>query len=112
MKSILNKYKEAGGNPAEGELLAAHSESEKALMLELTKFNSVMETAFTETAPHKICAYIYDLANALNHFYHETKIMAEEDMAVQSSYIHLLELTKRVLEVCIDVLGFSAPERM
>ena len=112
MKSILNKYKEAGGNPAEGELLAAHSESEKALMLELTKFNSVMETAFTETAPHKICAYIYDLANALNHFYHETKIMAEEDKAVQSSYIHLLELTKRVLEVCIDVLGFSAPERM
>ena len=81
-------------------------------MLELTRFNAAMETAFAETAPHKVCAYIYDLANALNHFYHETKILAEEDEAVQAGYICLLELTKGILEKCIDVLGFSAPERM
>ena len=91
---------------------AARSESEKALMLEAAKYNEVMETAFAELAPHKICAYIYDLANALNHFYHDTKILSEEDAEVRKSYIALLLLVKRVLESCIDVLGFEAPERM
>ena len=71
-----------------------------------------METAFEELAPHKICAYIYELANAFNRFYHETKILAEEDKEVRKSYIALLVLTKKILESCIDVLGFEAPERM
>ena len=112
IKSILNKYKEAGKDAGTAAILPAHSESEKALMLELTRFNAMMENAYEETAPHKVCSYIYDLANALNHFYHETKIMAEEDEAVQASYVRLLTLTRRTLEVCIDVLGFSAPDRM
>lgn len=112
IKSILNKYKEAGKEAGTAAILPAHSESEKALMLELTRFNAMMENAYEETAPHKVCSYIYDLANALNHFYHETKIMAEEDEAVQASYVRLLTLTRRTLEVCIEVLGFSAPDRM
>lgn len=112
IKSILNKYKEAGKEAGTAAILPAHSESEKVLMLELTRFNAMMENAYEETAPHKVCSYIYDLANALNHFYHETKIMAEEDEAVQASYVRLLTLTRRTLEVCIDVLGFSAPDRM
>ena len=70
------------------------------------------EATHEENAPHRICAYIYDLANAFNHFYHETKIMTEEDEKKQAGYIRLLELTKEVLEICIDLLGFSAPERM
>ena len=112
IKSILNKYREAGLDAKDAKILSARSESEKALMLEISKFNSVMENAFEETAPHKVCSYIYDLANALNHFYHETKIMTEEDIDAQASYIRLLQLTKRVLEICIDVLGFQAPDRM
>ncbi|MGF0031981.1 arginine--tRNA ligase [Bariatricus sp. SGI.154] len=112
IKSILNKY-QAEGKSVEGlRLSGAHNESEKALMLEVLKYNEVMENAYEELAPHKICAYIYDLANAFNRFYHETKILAEEDEAKQKSYIALLMLTKQVLESCIDVLGFEAPERM
>ena len=61
---------------------------------------------------HKVCAYIYDLANAFNKFYHETRILAEEDKKKQAGWIALLLLTKRVLEACIDVLGFEAPDRM
>ena len=76
------------------------------------KYNDVMANAFQDLAPHKICAYIYDLANAFNRFYHETKILAEEDAGKQKSYIALLKVTKDVLEACIDVLGFEAPERM
>jgi arginyl-tRNA synthetase len=71
-----------------------------------------MENAFEETAPHKICAFIYELSNALNGFYHDTKILTEEDAAKQRSYIALLVLTRDILEICIDVLGFSAPDRM
>ena len=112
IKSILNKYHGLGKDDSGAVIEAAHSKSEKDLMLELSKFNAVMESAFEETAPHKICSYIYDLANAFNSFYHETKILSEEDETVQKSYIRLLELTKSVLETCIDVLGFSAPERM
>ena len=81
-------------------------------MREVAKFNAMMEAAYEEIAPHRICAYIYDLANAFNHFYHETKILTEEDAQKKAGWIALLALTKDVLEVCIDLLGFSAPERM
>lgn len=112
IKSILNKYKESGKSMDDIKILSATSESEKALMLEAAKFGSVMENVYEELAPHKICAYIYDLANAFNRFYHETKILGEENAEKQKSYIALLKVTKDVLEGCIDVLGFEAPERM
>ena len=112
IKSILAKYAESGKDAAKCKMKKPQTQSEKALMLEVAKFNNVIETAFEELAPHKICAYIYDLANAFNHFYHETKILAEENEAKKQGYIALLILTKKVLESCIDVLGFEAPERM
>ena len=112
IKSILNKYR-AGGNAVEkGHILVPAGESEKALMLALTGFNSMIQQAFEELAPHKICSFIYDLANDFNHFYHETKILSEEDADRKRSYIGLLDLTREVLETSIDLLGFAAPERM
>ena len=112
IKSILAKYRALDGGCSSDRILPAESESEKALMLEISRFSAAMEAAFAETAPHKVCAYIYGLANALNRFYHETKILTEERKDVRASYICLLALTKGVLERCIEVLGFSAPERM
>lgn len=111
IKSILKKYTAKNSLP-DTPILGAHSASEKNLMLVLSRFNAMMENAYEEKAPHKICAYIYELANAFNGFYHETKILSEEDFKVQASYIGLLVLTKNILETCIDVLGFSAPDRM
>ena len=112
IKSILGKYAEGGKAVADCKLQKAESPSEKALMLEVAKFSSVMENAYEELAPHKICAYIYDLSNAFNRFYHETKILSEENETRKEGFIALLRVTKRVLETCIDVLGFEAPERM
>ena len=111
IKSILKKYTAKNSLP-DAPILGAHSASEKNLMLVLSRFNAMMENAYEEKAPHKICAYIYDLANAFNRFYHETKILGEENAEKQKSYIALLKVTKDVLEGCIDVLGFEAPERM
>ncbi|MEZ3444239.1 MAG: arginine--tRNA ligase [Lachnospiraceae bacterium] len=114
IKSILAKYMENGGDvqAVQNEIKAPVSDSEKQLMLALAKYNASVEAACEEYAPHKICAYIYDLANAFNHFYHETKILAEEDEAKKAGWIALLVLTRDVLETSIDLLGFSAPERM
>ena len=97
---------------AAGRLLSASSDSEKDLMLKLARYNEVMETAFEEKAPHKLCQYIYELSNAFNRFYHDTKILTEADKGRQASWICLIGLVKDVLNACIDVLGFEAPERM
>ena len=112
IKSILGKYQQDGGIIEDLKLQEATNESEKALMLEIAKFNEMINTVYAEIAPHKICAYIYDVANAFNKFYHETKILTEEDAQKKAGYIALLKLTKDVLETCIDLLGFEAPERM
>lgn len=114
IKSILAKYAENGGDvqAALSEIKAPVNVSEKQLMMALAKYNASIEAACDEYAPHKICAYIYDLANAFNHFYHETKILAEEDADRKAGWIALLALTRDVLETSIDLLGFSAPERM
>lgn len=112
IKSILSRYAREGGTMEDGAILAPVNDSQKSLMLELTKFGSTVETAFEEKAPHKICAYIYEVSNAFNSFYHETKILSEEDPARKKSFLKLLELTRDILETAIDLLGFSAPERM
>lgn len=114
IKSIMEKYAQTGKNADKllGRVNSELNESEKQLMLELSRFNEMMESAYREMAPHKICAYIYDLSNAFNKFYHENRIIAEEDEKKQAGYIKLLEVTKRTLEVCIELLGFSAPSKM
>lgn len=112
IKSILNKYKETGADIDHLQIREAEGEFEKALMLETAKFNDMLDSVCDEIAPHKICSYIYDTANAFNKFYHETKILSEENAEKKEGYIALLKLTKEVLETCIDLLGFEAPERM
>lgn len=112
IKSILNKYEETGATLENLQIREAEGEFDKALMLETAKFNDVFDVVCEEIAPHKICAYLYDTANAFNKFYHETKILTEEDQEKRKGYIALLKLTKEVLETCIDLLGFEAPERM
>ena len=112
IKSILAKYVQ-GGASLDGILIQAPvTKHQKDLMIEISKFNAMMEGAYEECAPHKVCAYIYDLCNAFNSFYHETKILAEEDIEKKASFIALLVLCKEILEACIDVLGFEAPDRM
>lgn len=108
IKSILKKY---GKEPTDCVAFTGEA-SEKDLMLKISAFSQMMEEAYCELAPHKICAYIYDLANAFNSFYHEVRILSCEDEDRKASYISLLKLTEDVLEQCIDLLGFSAPEQM
>ena len=112
IKSILKKYEAEGKSAKEAKLDKPDSDDMKNLMLQLTRFADAAESAARDLAPNRICAYIYDLSNAFNSFYHGTKILAETDENKKESYIALLVITLKVLETGIDLLGFDAPERM
>ena len=81
-------------------------------MLVLSRMQDALRGAYRDSAPNEICAYIYELAGAANKFYHDVKIISEPDEQKKASYVALMDLTRRVLETCIDLLGFSAPEKM
>ncbi len=108
IKSILGRY----GAWEELPITAPETPEAKDLMLALTRLPDALELAYRDCAPNAICAYIYELAGFANKFYHETRILTEEDAEKQKGYIALIGLTKRVLETCIDLLGFEAPEKM
>ena len=114
MRSILQRYAEEPGAKDPALLTAGEPAGavEKKLMMDIAGFNAMMEGAFADCAPHRICAYIYQLSNDFNSFYHSTRILTEEDREQKESWIALLHLTERVLSCCINVLGFSAPARM
>ena len=108
VKSILAKYGAWENLPIQ---LPANPFA-KELMLAITKFAPTLENALKASAPNLICAYIYDLAGAVNKFYHETRILGEADENLKAGYISLIGLAKNILETCIGILGFSAPEKM
>lgn len=108
IKSILSRYGAWENLP----IAAPANEYAKDLMLSITKLNPTLETALRSSSPAAICAYIYELAGAVNKFYHETRILGEEDETLKSGYIALIGLAKNILETCITLLGFSAPEKM
>ena len=100
------------GGEGDWAMAPADSESAKALQLELAQMPDALQMAYRDSAPNVICAYAYELAGAVNRFYHETRILAEPDKQKQAGYLALIRLARRALEECIDLLGFSAPDRM
>ena len=93
IKSILAKYAAEGGKTDNLKLLPPVSASEKNLELALVKYLDVMEAAYMDKAPHKICQYIYEISNVFNGFYHDTKILAEQDKERKER--------KKIGEICI-----------
>ena len=108
IKSILARYGAWENLPMQ----TAANDSARELMLAITKLGPTMEMALKASAPNQICAYVYELSGAVNKFYHETRILTEENQQLKAGYIALIALAKNVLETCIDLLGFSAPEKM
>lgn len=111
IKSILNKYKQ-DNSIDDLHIMEPDSDCTKKLMLEIIKFQNSIISAYEESSPSKICGFIYELCDKFNHFYHETKILACDDEVKKKGYIALLLLTNDILETCINLLGFDAPERM
>ena len=108
VKSILSRY----GKPAGLPIVPADSDSAKVLQLVLSQMPDQLQMAYRDSAPNAVCAYVYELAQAVNQFYHETRILTEPDEEKQRGYIALIAMAKRAMEECIDLLGFSAPDKM
>lgn len=75
-------------------------------------FNEVVEKAFDDKAPHKICEYTYAISNSFNKFYSSNRIITEENLDRKMSWMSLITLTKNVLETGLDLLGLEVPNRM
>ena len=119
IKSILAKLREHHAelmqkleqNPAQidGKFETA---SQRELALTLTRFSHTISEAYKKDAPSMICSYIYEISNKFNVFYHDKKILAETNKTVLSSLVGLITLTLKVLDICINILGFKAPRKM
>ena len=122
IKSILAKLKErhpdisaalsAAGHGAQQFSPAFSVSSERELALSLTRFSHAVSEAQKKDAPSLICSYIYEISNKFNVFYHDKKILAEENKDTLRALIALITLTLNVLDICINILGFRAPDKM
>ena len=110
IKSILNKYFE-NNELKEKRILAPKEDIEKEILLTISKYSQILEESYKENAPSKICTYLYELANNFNSYYQKIKIL-QGDLERLESNITLLVLLKKIFENGIDLLGFSAPEKM
>jgi arginyl-tRNA synthetase len=84
---------------------------ERALALQILAFPTAVDAVVDQWQPHKLCTYVYDLASAFSGFYEHCPILPSEE-PVRSSRLALADLTARVLERALDLLGIDAPEQM
>ena len=112
IKSILSRLQSDGFDVENAVVSGCYEPTQKSLMMQLSGFNAMIRSACEEIAPNRICTFIYETANTFNRFYHEVKIATEDDKAKKESYTGLLKLTKDILETCIAILGFAAPDKM
>ena len=112
LRALDDVHRMSGGSTDNLKFMAATEESEKNLSLSLIKFADIIDGAYKDNAPHKICQFIYEVSNAFNGFYQNNKILSEPDEVKKASYIALISLTKSILEQCIDLLAIECPDRM
>jgi arginyl-tRNA synthetase len=92
-------------------LLRLSEPSEWNLVRELVRLPQVLVSGAEAREPHRLTAYLTELAGLYHQFYHNCKILGE-DPAVTASRLMLCQLTRRVLARALDVIGVEAPEFM
>lgn len=113
IKSLLAKVKEKGIIIDENmPILPLCNQTQTDVMLSLCKWSDTVNAAYEELAPHKICQFVYELSDVFNKFYHENRILNNEDINLRNSYIKLSRLVGDVLETAVELLGLEAPQRM
>ncbi|MDR2777575.1 MAG: arginine--tRNA ligase [Rickettsiales bacterium] len=107
INSILSKY-----DLASRVIDRINSSEEKSLLMEFTRFSSVIEQAYARKVPNVVADYVYRLAKKFSAFYAKCSIDNEDDRGYQRSKISLLGLTKQYIEKCLYILGIDTVERM
>ena len=85
--------------------------AERALALALLRFDSAVHDALDRFSPHRLCTYLYDLASTYTTFYEHCPVL-KADGELRASRLALCDLTARVLERGLGMLGIGAPEQM
>ena len=88
------------------------NDAERALALQLLEFGPTLVSVGAEFEPHRLCAYLFSLAQAFTSFYEASPILKEADEQVRAGRLALAELTERVLVEGLDALGVNAPQQM
>jgi arginyl-tRNA synthetase len=97
--------------PAPGAVPLIGEPQERALALQLLRFAAAVEATAETSSPSKLCAYLFELAATFTGFYEACRVLVEDE-AVRSSRLGLCDLTARVLELGLSLLGIEAPEQM
>lgn len=108
IKSILRRAYDAR---LEGGELVPH-DSIRDLMLKINEFEPALRTSFDKRAPHILCEYVYTLGALYSKFYQSCHILKEGDSQLQKSWIRISEITLKVFEISLDLLGIHIPDRM
>ena len=110
MSQVLRKA-EAEGYGEQTKVLVLDEPAEQALALLLTRFGETVDEVADTLQPHRLCAYLYDLAGALSIFYEQCPVLKSTG-DVRDSRLALCSATKRVLASGLNLLGIEALERM
>ena len=105
---IINKATDS----ADGEILKSEGDVQTEIFLLLTEFQTALENAAADFAPSAVAEYAYKLAQALNKYYHEYKVLAEEDESKRKSRLATLKLVLDMLVKMMDILAIEIPDRM
>ncbi len=92
--------------------VAVAERTERVLALRLLGFDAAIAQAAATVEPHKLAAYLFDLASDFTAFYEECPVLKAPDPAVRQSRLALSALTLNVLTRGLDLLGIPVPERM
>ncbi len=85
---------------------------ERALALRLLGFDAAVNDVVERFSPHRLCTYLFDLAQDFTAFYEACPVLRAQDDSVRASRLALCELTCRILARGLDLLGIDVPERM
>ena len=110
IKSIMRKAQEAGLEP--GEILPPAGPEERELQLKFTELPDVFQHSYETRSPNHLADYAYNLATLFNRFYREYHILSEADPGRQASWLAVSQYTLAQLELVLDLLGITVPERM
>jgi arginyl-tRNA synthetase len=97
--------------PSPGALPLLGQPEERALALQLLRFAEAVEATAETCSPSKLCTYLFDLAGAFTGFYEACRVLVDDE-SVRTSRLGLCDLTARVLERGLSLLGMEAPEQM
>jgi arginyl-tRNA synthetase len=110
IRSIFRKAAESD-LPVNQSSIAIHDPAERALALQILQFSEVLHAVLEDQRPNLLCLYLYDLADRFHRFYEECPVLKSEGQ-IRSSRLALAEVTAKVLETGLSLLGISVPERM